>query len=98
MTALKKYVEDTCAALKEVDNTLEKNNSSLSQLFYEIPQGTSESELSWRSLIGRRDVIAHQLLTVNGERVYYEAKRDFDSLYQLLTRIYFSPIKNQYKR
>ena len=93
MTALKKYVEDTCAALKEVDNTLEKNNSSLSQLFYEIPQGTSESELSWRSLIGRRDVIAHQLLTVNGERVYYEAKRDFDSLYQLLIRIYFSPIK-----
>lgn len=93
MTALKKYVEDTCAGLKEVDNTLEKNSSGLSQLFHEIPQEISECELSWRSLIGRRDVIAHQLLTIDNERVYYEAKRDFGLLHELLTRIYFSPVK-----
>ena len=93
MTALKKYVEDTCAALKEVDDTLRRQESSLSSLFYEIPGGTSESELSWRSLIGRRDVIAHQLLTVDSARVYNEAKRDFGFLHKLISRVYFSPVK-----
>lgn len=93
LTALKKYVEDACAALKEVDDTLRRNNSSLAMLIYEIPDKNSESEFSWRSLIGRRDVIAHQLLTVDNERIYREAKRDFGALYQLISNIYFAPVK-----
>ena len=54
VAALKRYVEDTGQALKEVDNRLKKLRSGLNELFPEIPL--------WKSLIGRRDVIAHQIL------------------------------------
>ena len=92
MTALKKYVEDTCMAIKEVDNELKRNGSSLDALLFEIP-GKSDDQMSWRGLIARRDVIAHQLLTVDDERVYHEAERDFGLLEQLISRVYFVPIK-----
>ena len=78
LTALKKYVEDTCEAIKKVDSTLKDNNSGLQSLLIEIPNETSEDEVSWRSLVTRRDVIAHGLLTVDDDRVYMEAVRDFD--------------------
>ena len=92
-TALKKYVEDTCEAIKVVDKSLRNHGSRLESLLFEIPREASEDELSWRSLIGRRDVIAHDLLTVDDNRVYREARRDFDSLHQLLSRVYFVPAK-----
>ena len=93
LTALKKYVEDTCEAIKVVDNTLKNNGASLESLLFEIPNETSDDEVSWRNLIGRRDVIAHRLLTVDDDRVYREAIRDFGSLYQLLSKVYFAPMK-----
>jgi uncharacterized protein with HEPN domain len=96
MTALKKYVEDTCGAIKEVDNELKRNGSSLEKLLFEIP-GESDDQVSWRNLIGRRDVIAHQLLTVDEERVFREAKRDFGSLEELISRVYFAPIKTEFR-
>ena len=96
MTALKKYVEDTCGAIKEVDNELKRNGSSLDKLLFEIP-GESDDRVSWRNLIGRRDVIAHQLLTVDDERVFREAKRDFGSLEELISRVYFAPIKTEFR-
>ena len=92
LTALKKYVEDACAAIKEVDNELKRNGSSLETLLFEIP-GESDGQISWRGLIGRRDVIAHQLLTVDNNRVYREAERDFGLLHELISRVYFAPIK-----
>ena len=92
MTALKKYVEDSCSAIKEVDDELKRNGSSLETLLFEIP-GESDGQISWRGLIGRRDVIAHQLLTVDDNRVYREAERDFGLLHQLISRVYFAPIK-----
>ena len=92
MTALKKYVQDACAAIKEVDEELNRNGSSLQALLFEIPS-KSDNHISWRGLIGRRDVIAHQLLTVDDNRVYREAERDFGLLHQLISRIYFAPIK-----
>ena len=95
ITALKKYVEDTCGAIKEVDNELKRNGSSLEKLLFEIP-GESDDRVSWRNLIGRRDVIAHQLLTVDDERVYREAERDFGSLEELISRVYFAPIKTDF--
>ena len=95
MTALKKYVEDTCMAIKEVDNELKRNGSSLDALLFEIP-GKSDDQVSWRGLIARRDVIAHQLLTVDDERVYREAERDFGLLWQLVSRVYFAPIKTDF--
>ena len=95
MTALKKYVEDTCGAIKEVDNELKRNGSSLETLLFEIP-GESDDQVSWHNLIGRRNVIAHQLLTVDDERVYREAKRDFGSLEELISRVYFVPIKTDF--
>ena len=93
LTALKKYVEDTCGAIKEVDSTLDRNRSSLISLIYEIPDKTSEDDVSWRNLIARRDVIAHRLLTVDDERVHREVERDFGSLDELLSKIYFVPVK-----
>ena len=94
LTALKKYVEDAGQALKEVDDTLGPNDASLASLLFEIPRETEEDEASWRNLIGRRDVIAHKLLTVDDEQVYKEAVRDFGSLRQLISRIYFAPVKS----
>lgn len=93
LTALKKYVEDTCEAIKKVDSTLGRNRSSLTSLIYEIPNKTSGDDVSWRNLIARRDVIAHRLLTVDDERVYHEAERDFGSLDELLSKVYFVPVK-----
>ena len=96
MTALKKYVEDTCGAIKEVDNVLKRKGSSLETLLFEIP-GQSADQVSWRNLIGRRDVIAHQLLTVDDEMVYREAERDFGSLEELISRVYFGPITTDFR-
>jgi uncharacterized protein with HEPN domain len=95
MTALKKYVEDTCEAIKQVDNELKRNDSSLETLLFEIP-GESDEQISWRNLVGRRDVIAHQLLTVDDRRVYREAERDFYSLQEFVSRVYFAPIKTNF--
>ena len=83
VAALKRYVEDTGQALKEVDNRLKKLHSGLNELFPEIP--------SWKSLIRRRDVIAHQILTLDDGKVREEADRDFRSLCQLLSNIHFDP-------
>ncbi len=94
LTALKKYVEDTCEAIKQVDNCLKRKGSGLAQLFFEIPEA-SQGEVSWRELVGRRDVLAHRLLTVDDERIYREAKRDFGALYELLSRVYFAPVKTE---
>ena len=96
LTALKKYVEDACEAITVVDNKLKDNGSSLESLLFEIPNKTSDDEVSWRNVIGRRIVIAHKLLTVDDERVYTEAVRDFGSLYQLLSKIYFVPVKTDW--
>ena len=93
LTALKKYVEDTGEAIKEVDDTLSRNTADLASLLFEIPDKTEEDEASWRNLIGRRIVIAHKLLTVDDEQVFREAVRDFASLYQLISRVYFAPVK-----
>ncbi len=92
LTALKKYVEDTGEAIKTIDNKLKKHGSSLVTLIFEIPE-TGEEDMSWRNLIGRRDVIAHKLLNINDERVYSEAVRDFKRLHLLLTKIHFYPYK-----
>ena len=83
VAALKRYVEDTGQALKEVDNRLKKLHSGLNELFPEIS--------SWKSLIGRRDVIAHQVLTLDDGKVREEADRDFRALCQLLPNIHFAP-------
>ena len=83
VTALKKYVEDTGQALKEVDNRLKKLHSGLNELFPEIP--------SWKALIRRRDVIAHKILTLDNDKVRKEADRDFRALCQLLPNIHFAP-------
>ena len=96
LTALKKYVEDTCEAIKVVDNTLRGHGSSLDSLLFEVPREGSEDELTWRSLIGRRDVIAHDLLAVDDNQVHREASRDFNSLHQLLSRVYFVPAKTDW--
>ena len=94
--ALKKYVEDACQAVKEVDNTLKVHGSSLGVLLHEIPYETKGGVGSWRNLIGRRDIIAHQLLTVDSGRVYREAVRDFGSLHKLLAKICFVPVKTNW--
>ena len=80
ITALKKYVEDSCEAIKVADNKLKDSGSSLESLLFEIPDDTLDEKVSWRSLIGRRDVIAHGLLTVDDNRVHSEAVRDFGLL------------------
>ena len=97
MAALKKYVEDTCGAIKEVDNELKRKRSSLETLLFEIPAQSDDDQVSWRNLIGRRDVIAHQLLTVDDERVYREAERDFGSLEELISRVHFAPITTDFR-
>lgn len=89
MTALKKYVEDTGEALKQVDNRLRKAGSSLEGLF---PDLLGHDAAAWRSLVGRRDVIAHQVLTVDDNRVRAEANRDFRVLLSLLENINFVPV------
>ena len=93
MTALKKYVEDTCEAIKVVDNGLKATGTSLAKLLFEVPGQAEDSEMSWRNLIGRREVIAHKLLTVNDNKMFEEALRDFGKLHQLLSRVYFVPTK-----
>ncbi|MCY4090933.1 MAG: DUF86 domain-containing protein [Caldilineaceae bacterium] len=91
LTALKKYVEDTCEAIRIVDNKLKDNDSSLDSLFAEVPSETTEDSMSWRNLIGRRNIIAHNLFTLDDERIYRDALRDFEALHQLLSRIHFVP-------
>ena len=91
--ALRKYVEDTGESIKVVDNTLRDNGTNLETLFIEVPRQASDDEMSWRSLIGRREVIAHKLLTVDNSRVHREAVRDFGLLHQLLSKIHFNPVK-----
>ena len=83
VAALKRYVEDTGQALKEVDNRLKKLHSGLNELFPEIS--------SWKDLISRRDVIAHKILTLDNDKVREEADRDFRALCQLLSNIHFAP-------
>ena len=83
LAALKRYVEDTGQALKEVDNRLKKLHSGLNELFPEIS--------SWRELISRRDVIAHKILTLDNAKVREESDRDFRSLCRLLPNINFAP-------
>lgn len=83
VAALKRYVEDTGQALKEVDNRLKKLHSGLNELFPEIS--------SWKGLISRRDVIAHKILTLDDDKVRKEADRDFRALCQLLSNIHFYP-------
>ena len=95
-TALKKYVEDACEAIKQVDNALKEKESDLAKLIFEVPD-RSQHEMSWRDLIGRRDVIAHNLLTVDDQRIHREAKRDFGSLHELLSRLYFVPVKTHFE-
>ena len=95
LTALKKYVQDTCEAIKQVDNGLKRQESSLAQVLCEIPEA-AQGEVSWRELIGRRDVLAHRLLTIDDERVHREAQRDFGVLFELLSRVYFVPVKTDW--
>lgn len=83
VAALKRYVEDTGQALKEVDDRLKALHSGLDDLLPDIS--------SWRSLIGRRDVIAHKILTVDDEKIREEADKDFRALCQLLPNIHFCP-------
>lgn len=92
MTALKKYVEDTGEALKNIDNRLKDRNSSLADLFPELPGGDDLAP-TWRELIARRDVIAHRILSVDDARVREEATRDFELLHTLLRNINFVPTK-----
>ena len=91
--ALRKYVEDTCEAVKQIDNALKKRGSSLGTLLFEVPD-RAQGEMSWRDLVGRRDIIAHQLLTVDDKRVRREAHRDFGRLHEMLSRVYFVPVKS----
>ena len=95
LTALKKYVEDTCEAIKVVDNKLRGKGASLESLLSDRPKAGSSS-VSWRGLIARRDVIAHKLLTVDDQRVYGEAAQDFGVLHQLLSNVYFVPVKTDW--
>ena len=95
LTALKKYVEDTCEAISQIDNRLKQEESSLAQVLFEIPEA-SQGEVSWRELIGRRIVLAHRLLTIDDERIYREARRDFGVLFELLSRVYFVPVKTDW--
>ena len=90
VTALKKYVEDTGEALKQIDARLKKRGSSLSELFPDLP-ARAEDTAAWKDLIGRRDVIAHKILTVDDEQVRQEADRDFRRLHALLRNIHFVP-------
>ena len=76
-----------------MDDGLKSNGSSIVELLPEIPQEAEGGNASWRNLIGRRDVIAHQLLTVDAKRVYQEAVRDFKPLHQLLSYVSFVPVK-----
>ena len=40
LTALKKYVEDTCEAISQIDNRLKQEESSLAQVLFEIPEAS----------------------------------------------------------
>ena len=68
----------------------------MATLLFEVPE-RSQGEMSWRNLIGRRDVIAHRLLTVDDQRIRREAQRDFDSLHELLSRVHFVPVKTNFE-
>lgn len=89
-TALKKYVEDTGEALKQLDKLLNDRCSSLVELFPDLSDG-AEDTTTWKELIGRRDVIAHKILTIDDDRVRDEADQDFRTLYSLLRNISFVP-------
>ncbi len=83
VAALERYIEVTGQALKEVDSRLKKLHSGLNEMFPEISL--------WKSLIGRRNVIAHRILTLDDNRIREEADRDFRALCQLLSNIHFAP-------
>ena len=64
----------------------------LQSLLIEIPDDTLDEKVSWRRLIGRRDVIAHGLLTVDDNRVQSAAVQDFGLLGQWLSKVYMLAI------
>ena len=66
LAALKKYVEDTCEAIKVVDNDLTSRGSGLAELLVEFPSKSNRDEITWRNLIGRRGVIAHRFRLLVG--------------------------------
>ncbi len=96
LTALKKYVQDTCEAIKVIDNTLRKRGTGLEEVLFEVPDESGRDEMSWRNLIGRRDVIAHNLLNVDDKRVHLESQRDFGALHRLISKVYFAPIRTDW--
>ena len=96
-TALKKYVEDTGEALRQIDNRLKACGSSLEDLFPDLP-GDAEDAVTWRDLIARRAVIAHRILSIDSERVRAEADRDFRQLHALLRNINFVPTAIDHER
>ena len=92
VTALKKYVEDACEAIKQIDNLLKDKGTSLETILVEIPGKSEDGRLSWKSIIGLRDVLAHNL-TLDTVRFHREASQHCGPLYDLLARVYFAPIK-----
>ena len=59
-TALKKYVEDACEAIRVVDSELKTKKSGLAELLSEFSDHVSQDRITWKNPIGRRGVIAHQ--------------------------------------
>ena len=94
VTALKKYVEDSCEAIKQIDDLLKNKGTSLETILVEIPGKSKDGRMSWRSIVGLRDVLAHNLLTLDTVRFFQEASQHCAPLYDLLVRVYFNPIKS----
>jgi len=92
--ALGTYVQNTCEAMKQVDNALEKKRTNLAKLLFEVPGGSSD-DMSWRNLIARQEVMAHKLLTLDDEGIQSEVRRDLGALYELLSRVYFVPVETR---
>ena len=62
----------------------------MAELFPDLSDG-AEDTTTWKELIGRRDAIAHKILTIDNDRVRDEADQDFRTLHSLLRNISFVP-------
>ena len=41
-------------------------------------------------------MLVHRLLTIDNERVHREAERDFGVLFELVSRVYFVPVRTDF--
>ncbi len=82
--ALVKYIENVQESIKQIDGV----SSSVLRVLDEIPlEAKSNADISWKGFKGMRDVLAHQVDSINPEIVWKVATVELPTLNLLLSNL-----------